>query len=169
MQTDREARGGQEHHAKANETDSTQKECESPQFACIAALICDSFLQRNVLRAKIIEYQQKKHKNDDSSLWSDIGDVVHILNGNGRNTGDGGSEDESDVEEGSGRKIVRVLGRDWINKAIPRLMHAVDTYAQDSLERGRSSTARQRLVRTRISRQEHGQENVHDRSASQLL
>ncbi len=91
-------------------------------------------MQRNTARSVIVGYQKAKHKNDDSTLWSDIGDVFHILNGNGRKTGDGASEDESDVEERTNRKVVQVLRRDWINKSIPRLMHAVDTYAQDNLD-----------------------------------
>ncbi|KLO04448.1 hypothetical protein SCHPADRAFT_947684 [Schizopora paradoxa] len=91
---------------------------------------------RNTTRYKITKYQQKKHKNDKTSVWSDILVVLDILNGNGRDTADGISEDESDVDE-KGRRIkraVRILRRDWINKDIPKLLHAVDTYAQDSLD-----------------------------------
>lgn len=69
-------------------------------------------------------------------MWNDVAVVLDLLNGNGRDTADGISEDESDFDEkGKRRKrVVRILKRDWINKDIPKLLQAVDTYAQDSLD-----------------------------------
>lgn len=77
-----------------------------------------------------------KHKNAPSSLtlWSVISYILDILNGNGNNTADGISEDESETDEHSRPKLVRIRARPWINKAIPELMHTVDTYGQSKLD-----------------------------------
>lgn len=91
-------------------------------------------LQRNGSRSKVIDDQVTKHRNDSPNVWKEIYVVFYLLNGNGRDTADGASEDESEVDEETKRKSVRVLRRDWINKAIPKLMHAVDTYGQSMLD-----------------------------------
>lgn len=67
-------------------------------------------------------------------MWDDIQTIWEALNGNGRDTADGMSEDESEVDEESGRKYVRILRRPWLNRAIPKLMHAVDTYDECLLD-----------------------------------
>lgn len=82
----------------------------------------------------MIEDQVTKHRNESPNIWELVYIVYYILNGNGRNTADGGSEDESDVDEETNRKFTRVLRRVWINKDIPELMHAVDTYGQSMLD-----------------------------------
>lgn len=77
---------------------------------------------------KIICDRLLKSKNVDSAAWDAIQTVWEILNGNGRDTADGMSEDESEIDEETGQKVVRILRRPWLNNAIPTLMHAVDSY-----------------------------------------
>lgn len=77
---------------------------------------------------------KEKHAHSGSTLWTDIHGIWDKLNGNGRLTADGMSDDGSEVDEPTGQKFVRVLRRPWINKAIPELMHAVDTYEQAFLD-----------------------------------
>ncbi|KAG1853457.1 hypothetical protein DFJ58DRAFT_841640 [Suillus subalutaceus] len=64
---------------------------------------------------------QNRHRNPD--IWDTIGRIIDRLDV------DGVSGDETDTPIGAIPKVVRRVGRPWLNPDITQLLHVVETYA----------------------------------------